>query len=644
MKWIKEAGEGPIENWVHVIVDDISYCVHKKSAEIQYEGTQPADLMTLLHDARHRKLLANRAGIIHKENGGWQSPTEAKWTINYGGKKLNIDWNGEIFSGSIGKKADIPMASPGQTLQELSQSQYGKSIEALTWDELSSLWHSLSDKAPAMAAKTPEAQEWISNKIKYLIEKEHKTPEQASGQAYEMARERGFDVPEKKAAKMDIDDSAMWSVMIKPEEGDDAQAILEVLKTIERTMSEYPAEINGEGNVQCLIDANSRDDANDKVAIALGDAGINISSKLICIIKQSAQDEKSKEDKPVADQKEDKKDSKEFKKPEFLKEKEDKPKAEFPKKEDKPKMDQPKKEEKKENKEEELEGDLEDILETLEKTMKDESLKGDPIIGPLGEIIKLLKKVLSEEPEKEQKKPEEKKDMKDFMPKAPKMEMPKAPKMEMPPKPKHEEKPKAPIMKAVPNPMSPPPPAPSGLPGMKPKSSLGNPWIIENHTGMQSGDRVWRKEMLGSLDFVGDDPGRIVAVAGDKVVVDWGDEVPTEENPAELVVVEKAANEESLFGGVSMGADISTEDMEISPIADDDTTQSDVEKILSGLSLKEMLAKSSGDKRTDSDIVHIASGMSGKFIANGTDGRCLVKLGDNEIMVWPFEICFTSER
>lgn len=44
---------------------------------------------------------------------------------------------------------------------------------------------------------TTEAREWISRKIKYLIEHEGKTPEQAAGQAYSMARQRGYKVPEK---------------------------------------------------------------------------------------------------------------------------------------------------------------------------------------------------------------------------------------------------------------------------------------------------------------------------------------------------------------------------------------------------------------------------------------------------------------
>jgi len=48
-------------------------------------------------------------------------------------------------------------------------------------------------------AASEEAQEWISKKIKHLIENEGKTQEQAAGQAHSMAREKGFDVPEKKS-------------------------------------------------------------------------------------------------------------------------------------------------------------------------------------------------------------------------------------------------------------------------------------------------------------------------------------------------------------------------------------------------------------------------------------------------------------
>ena len=51
-----------------------------------------------------------------------------------------------------------------------------------------------------VSAASPEAQDWISNKIRKLIN-EGKSQEQAAAIAYSMARERGYKVPEKKSSE-----------------------------------------------------------------------------------------------------------------------------------------------------------------------------------------------------------------------------------------------------------------------------------------------------------------------------------------------------------------------------------------------------------------------------------------------------------
>lgn len=51
-------------------------------------------------------------------------------------------------------------------------------------------------------AVSDEAQKFISEKIKYLVEHEGKTQEQAAAIAYSLAREKGFSIPEKKKADM----------------------------------------------------------------------------------------------------------------------------------------------------------------------------------------------------------------------------------------------------------------------------------------------------------------------------------------------------------------------------------------------------------------------------------------------------------
>lgn len=61
-----------------------------------------------------------------------------------------------------------------------------------------------------IANVSPEAQDWISNKIKILVG-EGKSQEQAAAIAYSMAREKGYDVPEKKAA-MENDSTRIASI------------------------------------------------------------------------------------------------------------------------------------------------------------------------------------------------------------------------------------------------------------------------------------------------------------------------------------------------------------------------------------------------------------------------------------------------
>ncbi len=49
-----------------------------------------------------------------------------------------------------------------------------------------------------MSRYSPAAQEYISEKIRFLIDEEGKTQEQAIAQAISMARKRGFKVPERR--------------------------------------------------------------------------------------------------------------------------------------------------------------------------------------------------------------------------------------------------------------------------------------------------------------------------------------------------------------------------------------------------------------------------------------------------------------
>jgi len=55
---------------------------------------------------------------------------------------------------------------------------------------------------PNKQAVSADAQKWISSKIKYLIEEEGLTQDQAAGKAYGMARQEGYDIPEKKKSSL----------------------------------------------------------------------------------------------------------------------------------------------------------------------------------------------------------------------------------------------------------------------------------------------------------------------------------------------------------------------------------------------------------------------------------------------------------
>jgi len=75
-----------------------------------------------------------------------------------------------------------------------------------------------------VSAASPEAQDWISNKIRKLIN-EGKSQEQAAAIAYSMAREKGYKVPEKKSSEekkaVDTFAKSYWSTVFKEMGADD---------------------------------------------------------------------------------------------------------------------------------------------------------------------------------------------------------------------------------------------------------------------------------------------------------------------------------------------------------------------------------------------------------------------------------------
>jgi hypothetical protein len=102
-------------------------------------------------------------------------------------------------------------------MQEMAQAIYGKPLDQLTWEEYHVLVQAVGDEGPKQSqphvleevavgdaeiekkATSGEAQDWISKKIKFLMENEGLSQDQAVGKAHGMAKQKFPSVPDKKA-------------------------------------------------------------------------------------------------------------------------------------------------------------------------------------------------------------------------------------------------------------------------------------------------------------------------------------------------------------------------------------------------------------------------------------------------------------
>jgi hypothetical protein len=167
-------------------------------------------------------------------------------------------------------------------------------------------------------------------------------------------------------------------------------------------------------------------------------------------------------------------------------------------------------------------------------------------------------------------------------------------------------------------------------------------WTEENRTGFYEGDSVWRKADMGIVNSVGLDPGRVVAIGGGKVIVDWGDdEVLAEEAPVDIVLAKEATGERDLFADPnSINPEVIEENQELSQ----EEIKAEIEAVLSKTSLQDLLKAASPDGSNDNAIVHIGTGIEGEFVAKGSDGRLLVKVAGEEFFVWPYEVRFSNAQ
>jgi len=211
------------------------------------------------------------------------------------------------------------------------------------------------------------------------------------------------------------------------------------------------------------------------------------------------------------------------------------------------------------------------------------------------------------------------------------------------PQPRYELQNKPPVKKAAQN----DPPTgnePDAIPADQMPESTSN--VLSKSDGDESPkessfklhDRVWRKSDFESgFETVGDEPGRIVDFGNGKAIVDWGNDIPTEENMNELVLVSSASGEDLMFAPEKTSAEPELEPVHANrgPMSG----ASEVELVLRETSLYDILAKQAKDNEVIPDTVkHIASGKTGKILHRLAGGQLRVSVDGKELVLWPYEV------
>jgi hypothetical protein len=141
--------------------------------------------------------------------------------------------------------------------------------------------------------------------------------------------------------------------------------------------------------------------------------------------------------------------------------------------------------------------------------------------------------------------------------------------------------------------------------------------------------------MIGNPENIGDEPGRVIAFSDEKVVVDWGDDIPTEERPRELVIADSAEGENGLF--LQPGSENAVISGEASPETETDV-RAEIEEILSKTSIQDLLRRDPPRRSNRNAIVHIGTGLAGEILAKQPDGRILVRVAGEDLQLWPYEV------
>ena len=146
---------------------------------------------------------------------------------------------------------------------------------------------------------------------------------------------------------------------------------------------------------------------------------------------------------------------------------------------------------------------------------------------------------------------------------------------------------------------------------------------------------MWQKQ-AGENYEIGDEPGRIVAIADGKVVVDWGmDDVPTEEKPEDLLIATPIDGEGTIFE-----QPLSQEEAEVQAGLNAFTPAShEVQKVLSNLSFADVMAEHAKSIPEDEDTVtHVATSIKGTVVSKASNGQLNVRFGESVIKLWPYEV------
>ena len=135
-----------------------------------------------------------------------------------------------------------------------------------------------------------------------------------------------------------------------------------------------------------------------------------------------------------------------------------------------------------------------------------------------------------------------------------------------------------------------------------------------------------------SAEASDEDPGKIIAVcANNKYIVDWGTEIPTEEDGRGLMKIEVAAV--NLFNNAPT-EEIAAVQPEGGQMANFDNEET---KVLSNMSFADALTRMNEDYDDDCEVMHIGSGLKGKIVSSANN-RLVVDFGGKQSEYWPHEV------